>query len=259
MIGNLDEALRTLLVSSLPALLGGNAPPVTLGIVEDIFLLDSASAEAPTSEARPDDQVDNFPFNPINPPPNFTLSKPPYPGPRRVRLTTSDGDRISLQSTEILWDAVDSQKFSLALRPIHDMSHVTGIQVLYSVTAVFTTLKANQNFLINLQSANAAQLEQAEALSLGVIELNHQDLIDGAATTYDSGGYSAAVTVKSFKLLQGITPASGQRQFTFTAEVELKARRALEAGEGAPITHIRTPGRPLDPNRPVDISIDVEA
>ena len=35
--------------------------------------------------------------------------------------------------------------------------------------------------------------------------------------------------------------------------------RALYEGEGRPIEYIRTPGRPLNPDRPVDIQIEVEA
>ena len=55
------------------------------------------------------------------------------------------------------------------------------------------------------------------------------------------------------------SPEADKRMFTYQAEVELKVRRALADGEGEPITRIRTPGRPLDPDRPVDINFDVEA
>jgi hypothetical protein len=263
MIGNLDEAIRTLLTGALPSLLSGGPPgpppPVSLSIQDGVFTLDPSSNEAPTSEPRPDDRLDNFPFNPAAPPANFTLTQSPYPGPRRVRLTTSLGDRITLQTSEVIWDALDTRVFTLSLRPTHDLANVTGVQVLYGVTAVFTTLKALQTFTVTLQSDNAVQLEQAEALALGVMELNRQTLIDQSPANYASGDYGALVTVKSFKLAQGSSPAANQRQFSFEAEIELKASRALEEGEGAPITRIRTPGRPLDPDRPVDIFIDVEA
>ena len=54
-------------------------------------------------------------------------------------------------------------------------------------------------------------------------------------------------------------PADGQRLLTVLAEMELKASRALGADEGRPIVRIRTPGRPVDPSRPVDVQFDVEA
>ena len=85
------------------------------------FGVDPNSADAIASEPRPDDQLDQFPFNPagiiFDPAdpgydpgalPRFTLSKPPYPGPRRVRLLTGAGDRIPLRESEVVWDEVDT-------------------------------------------------------------------------------------------------------------------------------------------------------
>jgi hypothetical protein len=259
MIGNLDEAIEALLVGALPGLLGGVTPAVSLSVDSGQFVVDSQSAETPITDPRPDDHSDNFPFDPAHPPAFFTLTQPPYPGPRRVRLTTSLGDRIALQESEVQWDETDPRVFRLALRPTHDLTGVSGVQALYGVIAVFINLKANHTFNLQLQSSNAAQLEQAESLALGVLELNRQALIDGSLADYEDGDYSATVKVKSFKFLQGASPAANQRLFTFQAEVELKARRALEAGEGKPIVTIRTSGRPLDPNRPVDIQIDIQA
>jgi hypothetical protein len=259
MIGNLDEAIRALLQGALPDLLGGASPPVALSVNSGLFELDPSSADSPLTDPRPDDRTDQFPFDPAHPPASFTLTQPPYPGPRRVRLTTSLGDRIALQTGEVVWDKTDSRIFTLNLRPNHDLSGVNGVQVLYAVTAVFTTLKANHSFTVLLQSGDAARLEQSEALALGVLEMSRQSLIDASPATFEDGDYSATVRVKSFKFVQGSSPAANQRQFTFQAEVELKAKRALEEGEGAPIERIITPGRPIDPNRPVDIQIDVNA
>jgi hypothetical protein len=259
MIGNLDEAIVSLLKDALPHLLGGAAPPVSLSVNSGVFTLDPSSTDSPITDPRPDDRTDQFPFDPAHPPPSFTLTQPPYPGPRRVRLTTALGDRITLQSSEVTWDKVDNRVFSLNLRPVHDLSGVNGVQVLYAVTAVFTTLKANHAFTVLLQSDDSTRLEQAEALALGVLELSRQSLIDASPAAFEDGDYSATVRVKSFTFVQGSGPAANQRQFSFQAEVELKAKRALAEGEGAPIERIITPGRPLDPNRPVDIQIDVNA
>ncbi len=259
MIGSLDTAITNMLRAALPGLLGGVAPAVALSVSSAEFTLDPQSAESAISDARPDDRLDSFAFNPAAPPASFSLTQPPYPGPRRVRLVTSQGDRINLQSGEVIWNPNDERLFSLSLRPIHDLALVNGVQVLYSITAVFTTLKVNQTFTIQLQSGDAAALAQAEALALGVLELNRQDLLDQSLLSVSEGDYSASVRVKSFKFERGASPNGTTRLFNFQAEVELKARRALEAGEGTPIQHIRTPGRPLDPNRPVDVNIEIDA
>ena len=49
------------------------------------------------------------------------------------------------------------------------------------------------------------------------------------------------------------------RQLTLQAKVELKVGRALREDEGVPIERIRTPGRSLGADRPVDVYVDVEA
>jgi hypothetical protein len=272
MTGNLDEALATLLADALPGLLGGATPPVTLVVQSETFAADPNAADAATSAPRPDDQVDQFPFDPtgivFDPAdpaydaaalPRFTLNKPPYPGPRRLRLLTAAGDRIPLLEREVIWDAVDARRFTLALLPSRDLAGVNGVQALYGVIAVFTLVKFNQGLSVLLESADAAQLERSEALVAGVIELHRQELLDNSAAAYDDGDYRAAVKVNSLKLIEGSRPAANQQRLSYQVEVELKITRALREDEGQPIVRVRTPGRPLDPARPVDIEIGVEA
>jgi hypothetical protein len=263
MTGNLDDAITTLLTAALPNLLGGETPPVVLTIQSGRFVVDPRSAEGLASEPRPDDQRDQFAFNaagivfdPHDPAydpqqlPRFTLTKPPYAGPRRVRLRTAAGDRIAVREQEVQWDELDTRVFTLALLPSRDL--------LYGVIAVFTTLKAKHAMTIQLQAADAAQLEQAEALVTGVIVLNTQELLDHSTATYDGGDYRATVKAMSLNLLEGNSPAGDQRVLTYQVEIELKTIRALRSDEGRPIVRIRTPGRPLDPGRPVDIDIGVD-
>ena len=57
----------------------------------------------------------------------------------------------------------------------------------------------------------------------------------------------------------GGSPAANRRDLHYQVEVELKITRSLREDEGRPIVRVRTPGRPLDPARPVDIEIGVEA
>ena len=259
MTGNLDEALQALITEALPGLFSGTPHPVQLTISSDLFEVDPQSTDAIASEPRPDDRTDKFPFDSNNPEGPYTLTQPPYPGPRRVRLTTDNGDRIALREHEILWDKMDSQMFTLHLRPNRELSNFTGVQILYGVTAIFTRIKAVQTLTLQLESADANKLEQAEALVVGVIELNRQRLIDEAQTIYEDGDYGAKIEMKSLKLLKGTSPAAKQRLLTLQAEIELKATRALREDEGKPIEHIRTPGQPVVPERPIDIRIDVEA
>ena len=276
MTGNLDEAIVTLLKDSLPGLLGGAQPPVTVAVQTDTFATDPKGADALTSEPRADDFSDQFAFDPagvvFDPQdpaydpaalPRFTLSKPPYPGPRRVRLVTGAGDRIALGDREVIWDEVDSRRFALAPARTRDLASVTAVQVLYGVIAVFTMVKFSQVLSVVLEGADAGQLDRCEALATGVIELNRQALLDASAATYDDGDYGAGVKTNSFKLLAGNRlggdSGANQRRLVYTAEVELKITRALHDDEGRPIVRIRTPGRPVDPQRPVDVEIGVDA
>ncbi len=271
MTGNLDEAIRSLLQGALPALLNGAPPPVDLVVQSDHFAVDPTTADALAGEARPDDHSDQFTFDPtgivFDPShpaynaaalPQFTLSKPPYAGPRRVRLLTDAGDRIPLSEREVIWDEADSRRFTLALAANRELAGVNGVQVLYGVTALFTTLKLNQTLSILLASADAGQLARCEALVAGIVALHRQELLDGSAALYEGGDYAAAVKANSLKLLEGSSPAANQRRLLYQAEIELKSTRALHDDEGRPIVRIRTPGRPLDPARPLNIDIGLE-
>ena len=131
MTGNLDETLDTLITEALPGLLVGvppDPPPVELTISSDLLEVDPDSADAMASEPRPDDRTDSFTFNPQNPAGPYTLTQPPYPGPRRVRLTTDIGDRISLRDGEVTWDEQDSRIFTLDLRPTRELTDITGLR-----------------------------------------------------------------------------------------------------------------------------------
>lgn len=272
MTGNLDEAITTLLTDALPGLLGGAPPAVALTVQSDKFVVDPNSADALASEPRPDDQSDHFAFDPAgiifdptdpayNPAalPNFTLTKPPYLGPRRVRLLTSEGDRIPLLESEIRWDELETRNFVLALAPNRDLTDVNGVEVLYGVIAVFTMLKLNQTISLVFEAEDANQLERCEALATGVIELHRQALLDNSLATFSDGDYASTIKANSLKLLEGTGPTIDQRRLTYLVEIELKSTRALRDDEGQPITRIRTPGRPIDPARPVDIVIGVDA
>ena len=256
MTGTLDEALHNLITTALPGLFAGPGP-VTLGISSDLFEIDPRSADAMASEPRPEDRTDTLAFDPGKPAGPYSLSQPPYPGPRRVYLMTGGGDRIPLRESEVIPDAVDSRVFTLALRPGRDLAAVTGVLVLYGIIAVFTKLKVAHTLTVHLESSDAARLNQAEALAIAVIELNRSHLAAAAHATFEDGDYGVDIELKGLKLSKGTSPGLTQRVLTLQGEIELKARRALREDEGKPIKSIRTPGRPSDPARPVDIDFEL--
>ena len=261
MTGDLPDTLKALLTESLPALFEGPAGgPVGLSVVGGPLLIDQEqTADATASEPRPDGRVDELAFDPDSPAGPYTLSQPPYPGPRRVWLVSGAGARIPLRAEEVVWDRADTRNFSLALRPQRDASAVTGVRVLYGVTAIYTCVKAAQTLEVHLNTSDAGTLERAEALVVAVLQLNRQRLLDEARTNYEDGEYEARIEVKNLSVASGTRPTGESRLLTLQAEVELRAGRALREDEGVPIEHILTPGRPADPSRPVDVHVDGEA
>lgn len=235
MIGNVEGALSALLVEALPDLFGGATPKVQLTVMTETLELDPSSAEAIAGEPRPDDRVDALAFDPAKPQGPYTLTQPPYEGPRRVRLRTNGGDMVMLKDSEVSWDAVSPRTFQLALRPERDVSSVSKVEVAYSVLSVFTVLKAKQALGVKLSSADADARERAEALVLSVVALNRQRLIDQGRKVYQTPSYGAEVVVKTLQILGTSATGEDPPQLTLQAALEIKATRALEEGEGATI------------------------
>ena len=260
MIGGLPEALETLLSESLPALFDDESDDaVDLSVSGGLLEMDERQdADAAASEPRPEDRVDILAFDPDDPAGPYTLSQPPYPGPRRVWLVTETGGRALLRADEIVWDRTDARRFSLALRPTRDASTFSGVRVLYGVTAIYTKVNAAQTIDVELGSSEAGLLDKAEALVVAVIQLNRERLVEEARAVYEDGDYGAQLELKNLVVVRG-SHADDARVLTLRAELELRASRALGEDEGAPIEHILTPGRPLDPNRLVDVYPDLEA
>jgi hypothetical protein len=258
MIGNLHSTLESLLKELLAGLLGGSNPPVQLSVIGDRFEIDQYATDGGISEPRPDDRTDRFPWNSASPAGPYTLTQSPYPLPRRVYLKLTGGDLLPLREDEVRWDPLDSRNFSLNLRSHRSLTEVIEIQVLYGVTAAFTRLKALQTLTVQLQSSNLDQLDEAEALTIAIIELNRDRLIETAHSTYQSGDYGADIQIKTLKLIQGSRSEDGNRLLMLESETELKATRTLGAEEGAPIQRILSPGRTGSATHPVDINLVVE-
>jgi hypothetical protein len=259
MTGHLDEAIAELLAAELPAIFGGDPPTVRVTPASEIFNVDSDSADPEASQPRTDDRTDNLPFSSANPQGPYTLTQHPDTTPRKIRLTTAAGDRIPLTDSEALFDEVDARQFTLNLRPSRDVTGVNGVQVLYGITAVFTKIKYAADITLSLEAADTATLDRAESLATAVLLLNLPRLVTAGAESLEEGDYGVHTTVKSLKLVSGAAPPGGGRRIVLGATFELKATRTLAEDEGKPIVRIRTTSQPVNPGRPVDIKIDIEA
>jgi hypothetical protein len=259
MTGRLDEAIAELLATELPAIFGGATPVVRVTPASELFTIDTESVDPEASQPRTDDRTDNLAFNSGNPQGPYTLTQFPDTTTRKVRLTTAAGDRIPLTDTEVVFDDVDPRRFTLNPRPSRDLTGVNGVQVLYGITAVFTKIKYAADVTIALQGPDTATLDRAESLGAAVLLLNLPRLVAAGAESLEEGNYGVQTTVKSLKLVRGSIPPGGGRNIILNATFELKATRNLAEGEGKPIVRIRTTSQPVDPRRPVDIKIDIEA
>ena len=258
MTGKLGEALTALLTQSLPGLLGGDAPPVTLSTLPDSFILDTEK-EPEAGEPRIDDRIDLFPFHPATPAGPYTLTRVPSPGPRRIYLTSSLGGLVPVPERELRWEPADSRKFTLHLCPERDVSGFDGVRALYGAPGIFVKVEAVESFGLQLTCADPALLEKAEALVTAVIALHRTRLVEESGKTFEDGSYGAQLTLKALHVQKGTVPGANSRLLQCTAEVELKATRALGAEEGRPIERILTPGQPVRPRRSVDIRVEVES
>lgn len=257
MTGHLDEAIVALLRGALPELFGGTTPAVAAHVAAGEFLLDAGSQDAQASEPRPDSRIDRLAFNAAAPAGPYMLTQPPDTSIRKVRLTTSLGDRLALAANEVAFDLAESRRFTLILRPDRDLTGVTGVEVLYGVTAVFAKLKLTQDLALTLQAADEAALDRAEAMAVAVITLNRSRLVAAGNEKLTEADYGAEIEIKTLTLLKGSAPSATTRRVELRAEVELKATRALVEGEGAPILRIHSPGSIGGSARPVDVKIDV--
>lgn len=259
MTGHIERAVHDLLIASLPALFGGGTPAVALSILPGTYTFDPNSADAEAGEPRVDDQLDRLAFDPAHPSGPYALVKPPVAGARRGWLANDAGDRVPLTDAELAWDPHDPRTFTLAPRAGRDLSGFTALLVLYGVAAVFVKRKLVHSFELDLTSSDPAHLADAEALAVAVIELNRKQLAAAAAQRSDSGDYAAELSIVGIALATGGTSTPDTRALHCTAEIEIKAMRALAAGEGTAIATIVSPGETADAKRPVRIAAGVDA
>ena len=259
MTGRLGEAITALLAGELTSMFGGATPAIKASIVPDIFELDPASLDSQASEPREDDRTDNLSFNPAQPRGPYTLSQSPSPGPVRMWLITTAGDRLAISPADIVFDPMNSRQFTLNLGPQLDLKSVNGVRVLYTVVAVYARLKYRHDLALLLENNDPAVLGKAEDLAIAVLALNHPQIVSAASQSLQEGNYGAQIEVKKLHFFKGDAPSASSRRVLFHAEMEMKVTRALAADEGKAIARIRTVPGVGDPKRPIDIRVDVEA
>lgn len=233
---NLTHALTHLLNRSLEDILGKSTPNINLTATtaQLTFLNDSASQDH-ISTPRLDDRTDFHPFDVANPAGPYILTQLPDAGARQVRLITKEGDRIALSNQEVIWDVKDARQFSLALDATQNTTTVTQVEILYGVTAIFTTLQATQEVTLTLtqtpQTAETSQLspdlDQIAALAIAAIEFNRQKLLNTTQTHYNSAEYGMVAQVSNIRLVNLNVPTVNERQIVLVADMMLKATQAL--------------------------------
>lgn len=242
MLQKLQAAVADLLTKAFPALFTG-VGAVAIGFTQHVWTFDAASADPVAGEPGPEDAIDKLPFNPLAPTGPYSLTRPPYPGPRRVYLGSAAGDSAPLLPTELVWNAAVPTQFKLQARPGRELAGFDHLQVQYGVVAAGTRLKTLHQVSLTLTAANPNKAEQALVLALAALALNREALRTQASFAFTSQAYQAQGGLKSLSFASGATASPAVKRLVLNAEVDLRVQRLLGADEGKPITHILSPGK----------------
>jgi len=253
----LENAVDALLRSELPALFAG-AGAATASFAKQTWDFDRLSADPLAGEPGPQDAVDDLSFDPAVPGGPYLLTRPPYPGSKRVYLRSAAGELVALAPSEVVWNPADAASFSLAPRPGRDLVGFSRVQVLYGVVAAATHLKVRHQLSLQIAAADAAAAERACALALSVLVMHRAALLRAGGTSWTANGYQAASVLKALKFAAGAAPASATRSLMVEAEVDLRLERLLGADEGHAIRHIVSPGRSSG-SKPIDVDPAVQS
>lgn len=220
----LQDAIDALLKSALPSLFAGDAP-VQLTFSPDSWDFDRLSADPIAGEPGPEDAIDELCFDPSAPGGPYSLTRPPYPGPKRVYLRSGTGELVTLRHGEVVWSAVDPASFALVPAAGRVLSGCDHLHVMYSVVAETTRMKSLHRLALRIAGHDAGSAEQAFALALAVLVMNREALLRAAAFSWAAGGYQVDGTLKTLKFTAGSTPAASERQLALEAELELRLER----------------------------------
>ncbi len=253
----LETAIDSLLKSALPAIFTGGAA-ATVTFQSEVWDFDPLSADPVAGEPGPEDATDDLSFNPALPIGPYTLTRTPYPGPKRVYLRSSAGDLVALGPSEVIWNPLNAVEFSLALKATRDASGFDHLRVLYGVVSAATHLKTKHRLTLQISAADAATVEKALALALAVLSLNHAALMTQGSFAWTSPGYQAQGVLKTLKLVAGASPSATSRTLDIAVEVDMRVERLLGSDEGKPILRILSPGK-VAGSKTIDIDPAVEA
>jgi len=255
MLVALQNAIANLLKASLPALLT-EPDPVRLAFPADTWTFDTLSADPVAGEPGPLDATDTFPFDPQAPAGPYKLTRPPYPGPKRVYLR-SPGDLVPLSSGELEWAGDDPTSLTIHPRTGRDLAGFDHVDVHYGIVAAGTQIKTLHTATLTITATDAAKAERALSLALAVLALNRDALRTQGAFAFASGDYQAQGTLKTLAFSNG-SSAAGVHTLQFSAEIDLLVQRLLAGDEGKAIVRIISPGRETG-KRPIDVVPAVES
>lgn len=253
----LQSAITALLKGAFPALFTG-AGAVQISYAANTWQFDPMSADPVAGEPGPQDTVDALVFNPAAPAGPYLLTRPPYPGPRRVYLRTPSGDLAALANTELVWDGANPASFIFKPRAGRMLTGFDRLEAHYGVVAAGSQLKTLHQTALLLTTADPARAEQALSLSLAALALNRELLRQQAAYRFAAGSYQVAGTLQSLSFASGSTSATQVSSVLINAALDLTVQRLLVDGEGQPIVKISSPGRPAGGRR-IDIDPAVQA
>ncbi len=257
MILPLEQAIAALLRDAVPALFAGDGA-VALGFEGRRWSFAAVSADPVAGEPGPEDAVDRLPFDPVAPGGPYDLTRPPYPGPRRVALLSAAGGRATLVPAELQWDPLVAGRFEIAPRPGRVVDGFDTVEVLYGVLAAGTRLEAGHELTLTLTDPDPARAEKALVLALAALALGREGLRAAAVFEHAGGSYQARGRLKTLAFVGGAQPQAGQHQIQLRAGVELLVQRLLADDEGRPIERIVSPGREGS-GRVIDVDPAVQA
>lgn len=255
----LQTAIADLLKTAFPALFTGDGA-VSIGYGDDTWSFDALSADPVAGEPGPEDAVDTLPLDIAAPAGPYALTRPPYPGPKRVYLRSAAGELVALLPGELAWNPADAASFTLRPRPGRDLAAFDHLEVHYGVIAAGTRLKTLHRLSVTLSAGDAAKAQQALALALAALALNRETLRRQAGFAFTAGGYETEGSLKALSFAGGsaVSGVPHVHQLMLAAEVELRVQRLLGADEGKPIVRILSPGKAAG-GRSIDIDPAVQA
>jgi hypothetical protein len=251
----LQTAITRLLESALPPLFTG-AGAVEVAFGDERWSFDPLSADPVAGQPGPEDASDRLAFNPAAPAGPYRLTRPPYPGPKRVYLRSPVGELIAISIAELTWNPADAASFSFQPRPGREVAGFNELEVRYGIVAAGSLLKLLHQASLTLTAASPATAAHAQTLALAVLALNRETLREQAVFSHSAGSYQASGTLKTLSFTSG-SANGNMATLVFVAELDLKVQRLLGDDEGQPIVRIVSPGRPIG-GRPIDIDPVVE-